>query len=55
MKLKPLKRKLLEAGANPRDVKIELAKEIIARFHDQAAADAAHQEFINRFQKGAIA
>ncbi|REL30804.1 tyrosine--tRNA ligase [Thalassotalea euphylliae] len=41
-------------GANPRDVKIELAKEIIARFHDQAAADAAHQEFINRFQKGAM-
>ncbi|MAG76084.1 MAG: tyrosine--tRNA ligase [Colwelliaceae bacterium] len=41
-------------GANPRDVKITLAKEIIARFHDEAAADAAHQEFINRFQKGAM-
>ncbi|MCH2058212.1 MAG: tyrosine--tRNA ligase [Thalassotalea sp.] len=41
-------------GANPRDVKIALAKEIIARFHDEAAADAAHQEFINRFQKGAM-
>ncbi|NMP30353.1 tyrosine--tRNA ligase [Thalassotalea sp. M1531] len=41
-------------GANPRDIKIELAKEIIARFHDNAAADAAHQEFINRFQKGAM-
>ena len=44
----------VEAGANPRDIKIELAKELIARFHDQAAADAAHQEFINRFQKGAL-
>lgn len=44
----------IEAGANPRDVKIALAKEIIARFHDEAAADAAHQEFINRFQKGAL-
>ncbi|MCG9729911.1 tyrosine--tRNA ligase [Shewanella sp. Isolate13] len=44
----------VEAGANPRDVKIALAKEIIARFHDEAAAEAAHQEFINRFQKGAI-
>ncbi|RTR34713.1 tyrosine--tRNA ligase [Shewanella atlantica] len=44
----------VEAGANPRDIKIALAKEIIARFHDEAAADAAHQEFINRFQKGAI-
>ncbi|MEG9500193.1 tyrosine--tRNA ligase [Mannheimia indoligenes] len=41
-------------GKNPRDVKILLAKEIIARFHDEAAADAAEQEFINRFQKGAI-
>ena len=41
-------------GKNPRDVKILLAKEIIARFHDTAAADAAEQEFINRFQKGAM-
>ncbi|MBQ4888670.1 MULTISPECIES: tyrosine--tRNA ligase [Shewanella] len=41
-------------GQNPRDVKIALAKEIIARFHDQEQADAAHQEFINRFQKGAM-
>ena len=44
----------IEAGANPRDIKIALAKEIIARFHDEAAAEAAHQEFIYRFQKGAI-
>ncbi|MEW6984114.1 tyrosine--tRNA ligase [Colwelliaceae bacterium 6471] len=42
------------SGANPRDIKIELAKELIARFHDVAAADGAHQEFINRFQKGAL-
>ena len=41
-------------GRNPRDVKILLAKEIIARFHSQAEADAAEQEFINRFQKGAM-
>jgi tyrosyl-tRNA synthetase len=41
-------------GLNPRDVKIDLAKELIARFHDDAAAEAAHQEFINRFQKGAM-
>ena len=41
-------------GANPRDIKIELAKELIARFHDEAAAEGAHQEFINRFQKGAV-
>ncbi len=41
-------------GRNPRDIKIELAKEIIARFHDQAAADAAEQDFIQRFQKNAL-
>ncbi|MCH1925388.1 tyrosine--tRNA ligase [Shewanella sp. C32] len=41
-------------GANPRDIKILLAKEIIARFHDAAAADGAEQNFINRFQKGAM-
>lgn len=39
---------------NPRDVKVWLAKEIITRFHSQADADAAEQEFINRFQKGAM-
>ncbi len=41
-------------GKNPRDVKILLAKEIIARFHSEADAEAAEQEFINRFQKGAM-
>lgn len=41
-------------GANPRDAKILLAKEIIARFHSEADAEAAEQEFINRFQKGAM-
>lgn len=41
-------------GTNPRDIKITLAKELIERFHDEAAAEAAHQEFINRFQKGAM-
>ncbi len=41
-------------GMNPRDVKIDLAKELIARFHDEEAAQNAHNEFINRFQKGAM-
>ncbi len=41
-------------GENPRDIKIMLAKEIIARFHDDAAAEDAHQDFIQRFQKNAI-
>jgi len=44
----------VESGKNPRDVKIELAKEIIARFHDEQSAQAAHQDFIQRFQKNAI-
>ncbi|WP_447078134.1 tyrosine--tRNA ligase [Shewanella algae] len=44
----------VEAGANPRDIKIALAKEIIGRFHSEKAAVAAHQAFINRFQKGAM-
>ena len=41
-------------GLNPRDVKFELAEEIVARFHDQAAAERAKEEFISRFQKGAM-
>ncbi|WP_334050319.1 tyrosine--tRNA ligase [Alteromonas gracilis] len=41
-------------GENPRDIKIMLAKEIIARFHDDAAAEGAHQDFIQRFQKNTI-
>ncbi|NTS75619.1 tyrosine--tRNA ligase [Catenovulum sp. SM1970] len=48
-----LKQKMAD-GANPRDIKIELAKELIARFHDEAAAEAAHQDFIQRFSKNAI-
>lgn len=44
----------IEGGKNPRDVKILLAKEIIARFHSEAEAEAAEAEFINRFQKGAM-
>ena len=42
------------AGRNPRDVKFELAEEIVARFHDRAAAERARQAFIARFQKGAL-
>ncbi len=41
-------------GKNPRDVKIEFAKEIVARFHDAAAAENAVQNFINRFSKGQL-
>lgn len=44
----------VEEGRNPRDVKFLLAEEIIERFHDQAAAVGAREEFIERFQKGAM-
>ncbi|NRA62127.1 MAG: tyrosine--tRNA ligase [Psychrobium sp.] len=44
----------IENGANPRDIKILLAKEIIARFHSEDDAQKAHQDFIDRFQKGAM-
>ncbi len=39
-------------GANPKDAKVALAKEITARFHSVAAADAAEQDFINRSKGG---
>lgn len=41
-------------GRNPRDIKVLLAQEIVARFHDQAAAEAALQDFEARFRQGAI-
>jgi len=41
-------------GENPRNIKFLLAEEIIARFHDEAAAIAARDGFIAQFQKGAI-
>ena len=44
----------IEGGANPRDVKFLLAIELITRFHDAAAAEAAKQDFITRFSQGAM-
>lgn len=41
-------------GANPRDFKVKLAQEIITRFHDEAAAIKALDNFEARFQRGAI-
>ena len=38
-------------GKNPRDIKIQLAKELIARFHDDESAELAEDNFINQFQK----
>ena len=42
----------VEGGRNPKDAKVALAKEITARFHSAAAADAAEQDFNNRSKGG---
>jgi tyrosyl-tRNA synthetase len=47
-------REAVAEGKNPRDVKFELAREIVARFHDAAAAEAAKSEFVSRFRDGAM-
>jgi tyrosyl-tRNA synthetase len=44
-------RREVEAGRNPRDIKVIFAKEIVARFHGRADAERAHQEFESRFQR----
>ncbi len=44
----------VNTGANPRDIKIQLAEELVARFHSKQIADAARDEFINRFRHGQI-
>ena len=45
-------RQAVAAGRNPRDVKFELAREIVARFHSAAAAEHAQRDFTARFQQG---
>jgi tyrosyl-tRNA synthetase len=47
-------KKAVADGMNPRDAKFELGVEIVARFYDDTAAEDARQEFISRFQKGAM-
>jgi tyrosyl-tRNA synthetase len=46
-------RKAMDEGRNPRDIKFELAREIVARFHSAAAAEHAQQDFTQRFTQGA--
>jgi tyrosyl-tRNA synthetase len=46
--------KAADEGRNPRDVKIELARELVARFSTPAAAERAQRDFATRFQQGAI-
>lgn len=47
-------REAVDQGRNPRDVKFELAVEIVARFHDTGSAEHAKRTFIERFRKGAV-
>lgn len=44
----------VEAGANPRDIKIKLAEELVARFHGEEAAATAHKSAGNRLQDGEL-
>jgi tyrosyl-tRNA synthetase len=41
----------VQAGMNPRDAKFALAREIVGRFHGEAAAERAYQDFVARFQR----
>ncbi|MET3433155.1 tyrosyl-tRNA synthetase [Herbaspirillum seropedicae] len=42
----------VDAGKNPRDIKVALAQEIVARFHSQQAAEDALADFVNRSKGG---
>ena len=42
----------VDGGRNPKEAKVALAREITARFHSEAAADAAERDFANRAQGG---
>jgi tyrosyl-tRNA synthetase len=44
-------KRMVDEGKNPRDVKFELAREIVARFHGTLAAEGAKADFINRFSE----
>lgn len=47
-------RSAAENGRNPRDIKVLLAQELVARFHDQQAANTALENFEARFRQGEI-
>lgn len=46
--------KAVEAGENPRNIKVKLALELITRFHDADSAESALKDFETRFSKNAI-
>lgn len=44
----------VEQGANPRDIKVRLAEEMVARFHGHTLAKQAHEAFVAQFRKGIL-
>lgn len=52
--LNEFKKGVADNSLNPRNLKVLLAKEIIARYHDVESAEKAEQDFVNRFTKNAI-
>jgi len=46
-----LQKEAASGARNPRDIKLNLADELVGRFHDAAAAQAAHTAFLARFQR----
>ena len=44
----------IDAGRNPRDIKVGFAKEIVERFHGKTAAEKAEADFNARFREGAM-
>jgi tyrosyl-tRNA synthetase len=47
-------KKSVAGGANPRDIKVRFAQEVVERFHDRAAAVAALEDFESRFRHGGV-
>ena len=47
-------KRAIAGGANPRDVKVRFAQEMVERFHDRAAAEAALEDFEARFRHGGV-
>jgi tyrosyl-tRNA synthetase len=48
------KKKAVSAGSNPRDVKIDFAREIVERFHGRNVAQLAAKDFVSRFRDGVL-
>lgn len=47
-------RRNIEEGANPRDLKVSLAEELVERFHGRGEALRAHQRFVAQFRHGTV-